>query len=65
MSSDSFVDQLVADLKPVRRRNMAVDAALLLLAGAAELGLFLLMGFARRDMPAGDDGRAVVLVEVL
>jgi len=52
MPSDPFVDRLVADLKPVRRRSAAGDAALLALAGAAELALFLSLGFMRPDMPA-------------
>lgn len=52
MPSDPFVDRLVADLKPVRRRSAVGDAALLALAGAAELALFLSMGFMRPDMPA-------------
>jgi hypothetical protein len=51
MPSDPFVDRLVADLKPVRRRSAAGDAALLALAGAAELALFLSLGFMRPDMP--------------
>lgn len=51
MPSDPFMNRLVADLKPVRRRSAAGDAALLALAGAAELALFLSLGFMRPDMP--------------
>ena len=52
MPSEHIVNRLVEDLKPVRRRRPAAEAALLALAGAAELGLFLGMGFMRPDMPA-------------
>ena len=51
MPTDRLVNRLVADLKPVRRRSAAGDAALLALAGAAELALFLGLGFMRPDMP--------------
>ena len=51
MSPDQLVNRLVADLKPVRRRNAATEAVLLALAGAAELALFLGLGFMRPDMP--------------
>ena len=51
MPSDHLVNRLVDDLKPVRRRSAAGDAALLALAGAAELALFLSLGFMRPDMP--------------
>jgi len=51
MPTDRLVNRLVDNLKPVRRRSAAGDAALLALAGAAELALFLGLGFMRTDMP--------------
>jgi len=51
MPSDHLVNRLVDDLKPVRRRSAAGDAAMLALAGTVELALFLGLGFMRPDMP--------------
>ena len=52
MSTDRLLDQLVGDLKPVRRRSAGVDAAVLVLAAGAELVLVLGLGAMRADMPA-------------
>ena len=52
MQVDVLVRRLAQDLRPVRRRSIARDALLLCLAGAAELALFLWLGFMRHDMPA-------------
>ena len=52
MRSERLVERLARDLKPVRRRSPAAEAALLALAGAAELALFLGLGFMRPDMSA-------------
>jgi hypothetical protein len=50
MPTDSLLDDLVSQLKPVRRRNASREGLLLLLLGAVELGLFLLLGAARPDI---------------
>ena len=52
MGNERLVERLVSDLKPVRRRSVAAEAALLALAGAVELALFLGLGFMRPDMSA-------------
>jgi hypothetical protein len=52
MRTDSLVDRLSQDLRPVRRRSIALEALLLLLLGVLEVAAFLGMGFMRPDMPA-------------
>jgi hypothetical protein len=52
MRTESLVDRLSQDLRPVRRRNIAREALLLLLLGVVEVAAFLGMGFMRPDMPA-------------
>jgi hypothetical protein len=51
MRTDSLVDRLSQDLRPVRRRSIAREALLLLLLGVLEVAAFLGMGFMRPDMP--------------
>ena len=51
MSNNRLVDQLVSDLKPIRRRTVGADAAIFALLCAVELGLFLGLGVMRPDMP--------------
>jgi hypothetical protein len=51
MSTDPLIDRLANELKPVRRRTGWSDALALLVLCAIELGLFLVMGMARSDMP--------------
>ena len=51
MRTESLVDRLSKDLRPVRRRSMAREALLLLLLAAVEVAAFLGMGFMRPDMP--------------
>ena len=51
MSTDSLIDRLASELKPVRRRRGWSDALALLVLCAIELGLFLVMGMGRSDMP--------------
>jgi hypothetical protein len=51
MRTDSLVDRLAQDLRPVRPRSVRREALLLLLLGVAEVGAFLGMGFMRPDMP--------------
>jgi hypothetical protein len=51
MRTESLVDRLSQDLRPVRRRSLVREALLLLLLGAVELASFLGMGFMRPDMP--------------
>ena len=55
MRTDSLVDRLSQDLRPVRRRNVAREALLLLLLGVVEVATFLGMGFMRPDMPMAMD----------
>ena len=50
MSSDRFLDDLAADLAPVRPRRPRRDMLLLAAVGAVELALFLLFGAARHDI---------------
>jgi hypothetical protein len=52
MSYDSLISQLTNDLKPVRRRRLRADLAILAVICAVELLLFFLLGMARPDMPA-------------
>ena len=51
MQTERLISHLTAGLKPVRRRSLGGDAALLGLAGAAELALVLGLGAMRPDMP--------------
>ena len=51
MRTDSLVDRLSQDLRPVRPRSIKREALLLLLLGAVEVAAFLGMGFMRPDMP--------------
>ncbi len=51
MPTEQLVNRLVDDLKPVRRRSAARDWAVLAIVGAAELAVFLGLGFMRPDMP--------------
>lgn len=55
---DDFLDGLARDLTPVRRRRLAVDAALLAALCGLELALFLAGGMARPDLMAAS-GQAV------
>lgn len=50
MPNDRLLDELVADLRPVRPRRTGRDLLLLGVIGAIELGLFLLFGAARHDI---------------
>jgi hypothetical protein len=50
MPNNHFIDRLVSDLKPVRRRNAGGDAVILGLVCAIELALFLGFGAMRPDM---------------
>lgn len=52
MSTDQFLDDLTADLSPVRPRSGRRDAMWLVGVGALELGLFLGCGAARPDIGA-------------
>lgn len=51
MPNRQLVDRLVGELKPVRRRRVGRDAAVLGLLCAVELALFLSLGLMRPDMP--------------
>jgi hypothetical protein len=51
MSIDPLIDRLASELRPVRRRTAWSDALALLVLCAIELGLFVVMGMARSDMP--------------
>jgi hypothetical protein len=51
MRTDSLVDRLSQDLRPVRRRSVVRQALLLLLLAVVEVAAFLGMGFMRPDMP--------------
>ena len=51
MRTDSLVDRLSQDLRPVRRRSVVRQALLLLLLAVVEGAAFLGMGFMRPDMP--------------
>jgi hypothetical protein len=50
MTSERIVDELVAGLAPIRRRSTRREWLVLGAIGAVEIGLFLLLGAARRDM---------------
>jgi hypothetical protein len=51
MRTDSLVDRLSQDLRPVRPRSITREALLLLLLGVLEVAAFLGLGFMRPDMP--------------
>jgi hypothetical protein len=51
MRTDTLVDRLAQNLRPVRPRSIWQEALLLLLLGVVEIGAFLGMGFMRPDMP--------------
>ncbi len=51
MRTESLVDRLIQNLRPVRRRSTKRDALFLLLLAIVEVGAFLGMGFMRPDMP--------------
>ena len=53
MRTESLVDRLSRDLRPVRRRNVKREALLLLFLAMVEVAAFLGMGFIRPDMPVG------------
>jgi hypothetical protein len=50
MKTDQLVDDLVADLKPVRTRNLAGEAGLLALLVVVEFGVFRLFGMGHAHM---------------
>jgi hypothetical protein len=50
MRTESLLDRLSQDLRPVRPRSIAREAALLLLLAVVEVAAFLGMGFMRPDM---------------
>jgi hypothetical protein len=51
MLTESLVDRLTKDLRPVRRRSIMREALLLLLLAVVEIAAFVGMGFMRPDMP--------------
>lgn len=51
MSSESLIDRLTVDLKPVKRRNPVIDGVVFGGICLLELILFLAMGAMRHDMP--------------
>jgi hypothetical protein len=51
MRTESLVDRLSRDLRPVRRRSIAREVLLLFLLAVVEVAAFLGMGFMRPDMP--------------
>jgi hypothetical protein len=51
MRTDSLVDRLSKDLRPVRRRDVRRQALLLLLLAVIEVAAFIGLGFMRPDMP--------------
>jgi len=50
MSSESLIANLASDLRPVQRRSMLREGALVLALGVVELALFLGLGVMRPDM---------------
>ncbi|WP_019833165.1 NrsF family protein [Sphingomonas sp. PR090111-T3T-6A] len=50
MASEQLLDDLVASLAPVRRRNPRREGLVLALIGAVELGLYLMLGHHRPDL---------------
>jgi hypothetical protein len=51
MRTDSLVDRLSQELRPVRRRRVVREVVLLLLLAVVEIAAFLGMGSMRPDMP--------------
>jgi hypothetical protein len=51
MRTESLVDRLSQDIRPVRRRSVAREALLLLFLAGVEIAAFLGMGFMRPDIP--------------
>lgn len=51
MRTESLIDRLSENLRPVRRRSIMREALLLLLLAVVEITAFLGMGFMRPDMP--------------
>ncbi len=51
MPSDRFIQQLVGELKPIRRRRVGIEALALASLFLVELALFLGLGAMRPDMP--------------
>ena len=51
MRTESLVDRLSQNLRPVRPRSIKREALLLLVLGAVEAAAFVAMGFMRADMP--------------
>ena len=51
MRHDRLIDRLTGDLKPVRRRRLSVDIAVIAAICAAEVFLFFAMKAQRPDMP--------------
>lgn len=52
MRTDSLVEHLSQDLRPVRRQSILRESLLLLVLGVTEVGALVCMGFMRPDMPA-------------
>lgn len=52
MRYDPLINRLSKDLKPVRRRRVGIDLAIVAAICAIELALFFVMGAGRPDMPA-------------
>ena len=52
MRTNSLIDRLSGDLRPVRPRSILREAAVLAVLGIAEVVAILSMGFMRPDMPA-------------
>jgi len=51
MRTESLVERLANELRPVRRRSVLREAVVLATLGLVELGVFVSMGFMRPDMP--------------
>ena len=51
MRTDLLVERLSRDLRPVRRRSVARETAMLLLLGALEVAAFFGTGLMRPDLP--------------
>jgi hypothetical protein len=51
MRTESLVDRLSRDLRPVKRRSIAREVLLLFLLAVVEVAAFIGMGFMRPDMP--------------
>jgi hypothetical protein len=50
MRTESLIERLSKDLRPVRPRSLIRDATVLLILGVVEIAVFLGMGFMRPDM---------------